>query len=84
MTEIVIKHEGSVPNVDAMEACIKFVYQNYTRRRTEGYKDTRTITTKRGYKVDVTEVNHPDKEKSVCSVIFEIKKLDAKEPQGWR
>ena len=75
MTEIVIQHDGSVPNVDAMEACVEFVCQNYRQRRGVGYKDTRAITTKRGFKVEVTEAEHPEIEGSACSVIFKVKNL---------
>ena len=72
MTQIVIEHSGSIPNVDAMEACVEFVYQNYRRRRSDGYKKTRTITTKRDFKVEVTEAEHPDNVDSPCSVIFKV------------
>lgn len=70
MTQLIIEHSGSIPNADAMEACIEFAVQNYINRRGEGYKKSRTITTKRGFKVEVTEERHPDNEKSPCSNIF--------------
>ena len=75
MTEIVINHSGSIPNVDAMEACIKFAYENYARRNIDGYVPTREVTTDRGFKVEVTEHEHPDKENSRCSVIFNVKEV---------
>lgn len=77
MTEIVIKHNGSVPNVDAMEAAIEFAYQNYNSRKGEGYKSTRTVVTNRGFKLEVTESDHLNKDESRCSTIFTVRKLDA-------
>jgi len=76
MPEIVIRSDGSVPNVDAMEACMEFAYQNYRQRLGAGYKPKRCITTKRGFKVEVVEEDHPNKETSVCSVIFNVKKIN--------
>jgi hypothetical protein len=70
MTQLIIEHSGSIPNIDAMEACIEFALKNYKNRKSEGYKKSRTITTKRGFKVDVTEEKHPDNDNSPCSNIF--------------
>lgn len=77
MVEIVIKHDGSVPNVDAMEACIEFAFTNYQRYEgyAGGYKETRSIKTKRGFTLEVTEKKHPKEKKSLCSVIFEVNNL---------
>lgn len=73
MTEIVIQHSGSIPNVDAMEACIEFAHQNYRQRLGVGYGPARSITTRRGFNLEVVEEDHPNKEDSACSVIFKVK-----------
>jgi hypothetical protein len=58
-----------------MEACIDFAYQNYAKRRSQGYQKTRELTTKRGFNVEVTEIAHDDRDKSPCSTIFKVKTL---------
>ena len=69
MTQIVINHNGSIPNVDAMEACIAFAFENYCTRE---YKDSRDIRTKRGFNLRVTE--RPDKTSSPhsCSTVLKL------------
>ena len=82
MTEIVIQHCGSIPNVDAREACISFAFRNYTQRKRGGYRDTMEITTKRGLKVEVKEQKHDNQDSSPCSVVFHVKNLDVRQPPG--
>jgi len=70
VTQLIIEHDGSIPNIDAMEACAEFAITNYTSRKSEGYKNKRKVTTKRGYKVEVEEKEHPNNKESPCSNIF--------------
>lgn len=71
MSEIVIKCTEDIPNLEALEACVTFIYRNYMNT---AYLTKRQIETTRGMVLDVSEKRHPNQDVSVCSVIFEVTK----------
>lgn len=76
MVQIVINHCGRVPNVDAVDACFKFMHENFIKRMSIPISETMELTTDRGYFVRITESVHPDGSDSPCSVLFDIVNLE--------
>lgn len=74
MTQLTINHDGTVTNMDAMKACIKFMRLNKRDVTSGKHKDTRIIRVNSELRLKVKEI--PNTKVSLFSTIFNVSHVD--------